>query len=222
MSRSSMILFMVSLDTWWIENSLLILNFLFIAFILWWKTNFLIIELCHSLMALNFGLVDPKFSLKIKVTHFCFNKKFIIFKQQYIILYITIFRIFWPIWFLFLSGFSFTDTDDSQHSRGREGNIFYSTLPLPPAQTFRHSFANLHVRWLPHIFNRIACIYQTATWWDLPPYRITNRLIDDGTLRFCLFTWWFDSSFFDTAIWDGKPVDSYSYRLSTLYYKRTN
>ena len=54
MSRSSMILFMVSLDTWWIENSLLILNFFFIAFILWWKTNFLIIGLCHSLMTLNY------------------------------------------------------------------------------------------------------------------------------------------------------------------------
>ena len=27
----------------------------------------------------------------------------------------------------------FTDTDDSQDSMGREGTIFYSTLPLPPA-----------------------------------------------------------------------------------------
>ena len=27
----------------------------------------------------------------------------------------------------------FTDTDDSQDSRGREGTIFYSALPLPPA-----------------------------------------------------------------------------------------
>ena len=27
----------------------------------------------------------------------------------------------------------FTDTDDSQDSREREGTIFYSTLPLPPA-----------------------------------------------------------------------------------------
>ena len=35
--------------------------------------------------------------------------------------------------FFFLSEFSFTDTDDSQDSRGREGTIFYSTLPLPPA-----------------------------------------------------------------------------------------
>ena len=35
--------------------------------------------------------------------------------------------------FFFLSGFSFTDTDDSQNSRGREGIIFYSALQLPPA-----------------------------------------------------------------------------------------
>ena len=35
--------------------------------------------------------------------------------------------------FFFLSGFSFTDTNDSQDSRGRKGTIFYSTLPLPPA-----------------------------------------------------------------------------------------
>ena len=32
--------------------------------------------------------------------------------------------------YFFLSGFSFTDTDDSQDRRGREGTIFYSSLPL--------------------------------------------------------------------------------------------
>ena len=42
-----------------------------------------------------------------------------------------------PFSFFFLSGFSFTDTDDAQDSRGREGTIFYSTLPLPPA--YEHS-----------------------------------------------------------------------------------
>ena len=39
------------------------------------------------------------------------------------------------------------DTDDSQDSRGREGTIFYSNLPLPPAH--EHSdiyFAILHMR----------------------------------------------------------------------------
>ena len=34
--------------------------------------------------------------------------------------------------FFYLSGFSFTETDDLQWSRRREGIIFYSTLPLPP------------------------------------------------------------------------------------------
>ena len=33
----------------------------------------------------------------------------------------------------FLSGFSFTDTDDSQDSRGRQETIVYSNLPVPPA-----------------------------------------------------------------------------------------
>ena len=38
-------------------------------------------------------------------------------------------------------------------------------------------------------------------------------------VNFCLFTWWFEYSSFVTAIWDGKPVDSNSHRLSPLYYK---
>ena len=45
--------------------------------------------------------------------------------------------IYFPVqfyaFFIFLSGFSFINTDDSQDSRGRKGTIFYSSLPLPPA-----------------------------------------------------------------------------------------
>ena len=64
--------------------------------------------------------------------------------------------------------------------RGQQGNrgnhlLFHSTTSTR-SQTFRHLVATLHVRWLSHIFNHTACIYQTATRWDLPPYRITNRL----------------------------------------------
>ena len=60
------------------------------------------------------------------------------------------FCLFVCLFFVFLSGFSFTDTDDSQNSRGREGTIFYSTYTH--SRTFRHLFATLHVRWLSHIF----------------------------------------------------------------------
>ena len=42
----------------------------------------------------------------------------------------------------FLSGFSFTDTGDSQDRRGREGTIFYSTLSFPPAH--QHSDISCH------------------------------------------------------------------------------
>ena len=46
--------------------------------------------------------------------------------------------------FFFLSGFSFTDTDDSQGNRGREGTIFiplYHFHPLTNIQTFIFNFA---------------------------------------------------------------------------------
>ena len=39
---------MVSVDTWLNKKSLLILNFFFIAFFLWWKANFLLMELIVS------------------------------------------------------------------------------------------------------------------------------------------------------------------------------
>ena len=48
MSRSFMILFMASVDTWLNKNLLLIFNSFFIAFIFWSKANFLIMELIVS------------------------------------------------------------------------------------------------------------------------------------------------------------------------------
>ena len=65
-----------------------------------------------------------------------------------------------------------------QQGKGEDHFLFHSTTSTR-SRTFRHLFATLHVRWLSHIFNRIACIYQTATRWDLPPCRITIWLIDD-------------------------------------------
>ena len=76
MTRSFIALFMVSVDTWLIENLLLIFNFFFIAFILWWKANLLIMELIVSfpddilvssdqLKRFYEAVVDPKCLLKI-------------------------------------------------------------------------------------------------------------------------------------------------------------
>ena len=68
-----------------------------------------------------------------------------------------------------------------QQGKGGDHLLFHSTTSIP-SQTFRHLFATLQVRWLSHIFNHNTCIYQTATWWDLPPYQITIWLIDDVML----------------------------------------
>ena len=74
-----------------------------------------------------------------------------------------------------------------QQGKGGDLLLFDSTTPTR-SRTFRHLFATLHVRWLSRIFNHNACIYQTATRWDVPPYRILIWLIDDVKLSFCLFT----------------------------------
>ena len=70
--------------------------------------------------------------------------------------------------------------------QGKERNhlLFYSTTSTR-SWALRHLFATLHVRWL----SRNACIYQTATRWDLPPCRITTWLIDwliDDVMFVCL------------------------------------
>ena len=49
-----------------------------------------------------------------------------------------------------------------QQRKGRDHLLFHSTTSTR-SWTFRRLFALLHVRWLSHIFNRTACIYQTAT-----------------------------------------------------------
>ena len=105
-----------------------------------------------------------------------------------------------------------------QEKRG-DHHLFHSTT-FTRSRTFRHLLATLHVRWLSYIFNRNACIYQTAARWDLPPYRITIWLVDDAMLIFvCLFV---DLILGFLTIWHDKPVDSNSHRLSSLYYKQAD
>ena len=110
--------------------------------------------------------------------------------------------------------FFFTDTDDSQDSRAREGTIFYFILPVPLA----HEYPDIHLK---------LCIWDDYHIFLIPPliFTLSNYHFIDRWCEvtfFCLFTWWFDSSFIVTAIWDGKPVVSNSHRLSPLYYRWTD
>ena len=133
----------------------------------------------------------------------------------YIYIYVYIY-----IFFFYQDFLSRTLTTHRTAGEGRAHLLFHSTSSIR-SRTFRHLFATLHVRWLSHIFHRNACIDQTATRWDLPPYRITIWLIEYLILIFVYLL--VELIFrFVTAIWHEKPVDSNSHRLSSLYYKRTD
>ena len=72
-----------------------------------------------------------------------------------------------------------------QQAEGEDHLLFHSTTSTR-SQTLRHLFATLHVRWRSRVFNRNACIYQAATRWDLPPYRITIWVIEWWCISVCL------------------------------------
>ena len=126
------------------------------------------------------------------------------------------------LFFIFLSGFSFTDTDDSQDSRERDETIFYYTIPLTP--THKHSDIYLHF-----------CMWDDYHMFLIASLVITRLLLDDIypfiELPFdwlMMWHWVFVClrddlilAIFVTAILDRKPADSNSHRLSPLYYKRT-
>ena len=82
--------------------------------------------------------------------------------------------------FFFSIGFSFTDTDNSQDSRGREGTIFYSTLPLPPAHKHSDIYLQLCMWDEYHIFSIATLVFTRLLLGEiLPPYQITIWMIDD-------------------------------------------
>ena len=79
-----------------------------------------------------------------------------------------------------------------QQGKGGDPLLFQCTTSTRK-RTLKQLFATFHVRWLSRIFNCNACVYQTAARWDLPPYRITNWLIDWLMMQ-CLFVYlmnWF-------------------------------
>ena len=95
----------------------------------------------------------------------------------------------WPAYctsfFFFHQGFlSRTLTTHRTAGEGGGDHLSFHSTTSTHSCTFRHLFATLLVRRLSHIFNRSACIYQTATWGDLPPYRDTIWFIDDVMLIF--------------------------------------
>ena len=76
----------------------------------------------------------------------------------------------------FYQGFFFHGHWTTHRTKGEGGNHFlFHCTTSTRSRTFRHLFAT---------FNRTACIYQTVTWWYLPPSRITIWLTDDVKLVF--------------------------------------
>ena len=75
-----------------------------------------------------------------------------------------------------------------------------------------------------HIFLIAALVFTRllATRWYLT--FLSNYHFIDWLCEVCLslFTWWFDTRFLLQQSWYKKPVDSNSYRLLPLYYKRTD
>ena len=96
-----------------------------------------------------------------------------------------------------------------QDWKGEDHFLFHSTTSTH-SRTFRHLFATLHVRWLSHIFNRNACIYQTATRWYFTT--LSNYHLIDWWSEVCfsLFTWWLNTWFLLQISWYGKPAESIS------------
>ena len=85
------------------------------------------------------------------------------------------------VFLLFVSGFSFTDTDDSHHSK-REGTIFIPHFHFLPLTNIRRFICNFACEMNTTIFNCVGCNYRIAIPWDLPPYWITIWLTDDEML----------------------------------------
>ena len=90
--------------------------------------------------------------------------------------------------FSFLLFLSFQNIDSL---KGGDHLLFHSSTSICSGM-FKHLFTILHVRWLSRVLNRNACVYQTATRWDLILYWISIGL-NDWWCNVCLLTWWFDS-----------------------------
>ena len=95
------------------------------------------------------------------------------------------FKIHYPQFFLSAFFFHAHWRLTGQQRKGGDHFLFHFTTSTR-SRTFRHLFATLHVRWLSHIFNCNARIYQTATRWyftTLSNYHLIDwwcRIVDNG------------------------------------------
>ena len=112
----------------------------------------------------------------------------------------------------------FTGTDDSQDSRGREGTIFYSTLPPPPAQEHwdiylqncmwddYHVFLIATFLFTRLLLDKIYHLIELPFEWLIDD-EVFVCLLDELILGFCYSDWTLETGGFN------------SHRLSPLYYK---
>ena len=122
--------------------------------------------------------------------------------------------------FFFLSSFFFTNIDYSNDSSGKEGTIFYSTLPLPPVHEHSDIYLQLCMWDNYHVF-LIATLL--PDWYSMRFTTLSNYHLIDWLMMQCLFVYlmiWFEV--FVTAFWHRKPVNLNSHRLSPLHYKQTD
>ena len=107
--------------------------------------------------------------------------------------------------FFCLDFLSQTLTIQRTAGEGRETSLFLSNT----STRSRDIFATLHVRWLPSIFNHIACYYQTATRRYLQPWRIAIWL----TVFFSIQVFFHEHSRFTGQQEKGEAIS-----LTTLYH----
>ena len=100
--------------------------------------------------------------------------------------------------FFFYQGFLWQTLNTHRTAEAGRDHLLFHCTTSTCLRTFRHLFAILNVRWLSHIFNCTARIYQTATVIYLLPYQnqitislvydvmfIFVYLLDDLILNFC-------------------------------------
>ena len=103
--------------------------------------------------------------------------------------------------FLFMSLFSLTGTSNSQDSREGRGNHYFSWFPQPPAH--KHSFNSS--RFLPLLFNRSICNYQTDSWWG--PFSLEISILFAFSLVQLSWTYWLWH--FKATLWGFELISNY-------------